>query len=115
RGSGELRNRKPPQVKSSISFALAKKGDSVLLVQRGASESLMSGMWELPMLSPSIHNQEVLFRVRHSITVTDYTVNVVARSEVPAANGEWISRRKAHKLPLTGLTKKILRKANIIQ
>jgi A/G-specific adenine glycosylase len=115
RGRGKLRNRKPRQLKASISVALATKGDAVLLVQRMAGESLMSGMWELPKIAHSIHNAEVLFRVRHSITVTDYVVSVVAQPEITAESGQWISRRKAHKLPLTGLTKKILRKANIIQ
>lgn len=114
-GRGELQCRKTPQVKAAVSYALATKGDSVLLVRRGAGESLMSGMWELPMLKHSCHNEEVLFRVRHSITVTDYTVNVVARSGMSAEEGEWVNRRKACKLPLTGLTKKILRKANVIE
>jgi A/G-specific adenine glycosylase len=115
RGTGELRNRKPRQVKAEVSFLLATKDDSVLLVQRGAKENLMPGMWELPALSHSIRNHEALFRLRHSITVTDYMVTVVAQSEVSAENGEWIDRRKALKLPLTGLTKKILRKVNIIE
>jgi len=75
----------------------------------------MSGMWELPTLNHSINNEEVLFRVRHSITVTDYVVSVIARSGVNTESGKWISRRKVHKLPLTGLTKKILRKANLIK
>ncbi|MGH9514362.1 MAG: A/G-specific adenine glycosylase [Terriglobales bacterium] len=114
RGTGELRNRKPRQIKAAVSFVLATKGDSVLLVQRGAKESLMPGMWELPALARSIRKQEVLFRLRHSITVTDYVVSVVAQSESSAENGEWIDRRKALRLPLTGLTKKILRKGNII-
>ena len=87
----------------------------MLLVQRGANESLMAGMWELPTLSHPGHKQKVLFRVRHSITVTDYVVTVVAQPEVSAEIGEWIDRRKALKLPLTGLTKKILHKAKIIQ
>jgi len=115
RGRGESQSRKPRQIKASISFALSTKGDAVLLVRRGPDESLMSGMWELPMLSHSIRKQKVLFRVRHSITVTDYVVSVVAQPEASAENGEWIDRRKALKLPLTGLTKKILQKANIIQ
>jgi A/G-specific adenine glycosylase len=115
RGPGELRNRKPRQIKAAVSFVLATKGDSVLMVQRGAKESLMPGMWELPTASRSIRNRDVLFRMRHSITVTDYVVSVVAQSESSAENGEWIDRRKALKLPLTGLTKKILRKVNIIQ
>ena len=115
RGRGESGRRKPSQIKASISFALATKGDSVLLVRRGASESLMSEMWELPRLSHTARNQEVLFRLRHSITVTDYAVSVVAQSGIAAENGEWVKRQKAHRLPLTGLTKKILRKANIIE
>jgi hypothetical protein len=72
-------------------------------------------MWELPKLCYSIRDDEVLFRVHHSITVTDYTVSVVAQSGTAIQGAEWISQRKVHKLPLTGLTKKILRKANIIQ
>jgi A/G-specific adenine glycosylase len=115
RGRGESKSHKPRQIKASISYALATKGDSVLLVQRGVRESLMSGMWELPKLNDSISNEEVLFRVRHSITVTDYVVSVIARSGITTESGRWISRRKVHKLPLTGLTTKILRKANIIE
>ena len=115
RGRGQSQSRKARQIKASISIALATKGGSVLLVQRGVRESLMSGMWELPTLNHSISNEEVLFRVRHSITVTDYVVSVIARSEVNTESGRWISRRKVHKLPLTGLTKKILRKANLIK
>jgi A/G-specific adenine glycosylase len=115
RGRDESRNRKPRQIKASISFALATKGDSVLLVRRGAKESLMSGMWELPMLNQTARNEEVLFRLRHSITVTDYVVNVVAQSGMAGENGEWVNQHKLHRLPLTGLAKKILRKANIIE
>ena len=114
RGTGELPNRKPPQVKASVSVVLATRGDSVLLVQRAAKESLMSGMWELPTVRHSVRNQKVLFRVRHSITVTDYVVSVVAQSEVSGESGEWIDRRKLLKLPMTGLSKKILSKGNII-
>lgn len=113
RGRGESRSRKPRQIKAAVFYALATKGDSVLLVQRGAGESLMSGMWELPVLSHA-GSGEVLLRLRHSITVTDYVVSVVAQPGASTENGEWISRRRALKLPLTGLTKKILRKADII-
>jgi A/G-specific adenine glycosylase len=115
RGRGESQNRKPRQTKASISVALATKGECVLLVQRNSGESLMSEMWELPKLNYSIRDDEVLFRVRHSITITDYLVSVVGQSGIATKNGEWIHRGKAHRLPLTGLTKKILRKANIIQ
>jgi A/G-specific adenine glycosylase len=115
RGRGESLNRNPRQIKAAISMALVTKGDSVLLVKRGANENLMSGMWELPRIEAQTETAKALFRVRHSITVTDYVVSVIAQPEVSAKSGEWIDRRKAHRLPLTGLTKKILRKANIIK
>lgn len=114
RGRGEIESRKPKQIKASISFVLATKGESVLLVRRGVDESLMSGMWELPPLKYPAHEPS-LFRVRHSITVTDYVVKVVAQPDFSAENSEWISRARLRRLPLTGLAKKILCKANIIE
>jgi A/G-specific adenine glycosylase len=102
---------KPKQIKREIAYALAQGSDSVLLVKRGDGERLMPGMWELPRVtSPNGH--ERLFSVRHSITTSDYTVHVLAGREV--ANGTWIKNSRLGKLPLTGLTKKILRRAEII-
>jgi hypothetical protein len=75
----------------------------------------MPAMWELPAIDSSVQGREPLFTVRHSITVTDYLVKVVAQSGLEAVNGQWIKKSKVHKLPITGLTKKILRKAQIIE
>ncbi|MCU1271149.1 MAG: A/G-specific glycosylase [Acidobacteriaceae bacterium] len=115
RGRGEARTSKPKQRKVSSSFALATRGDSVFLVQRHADESLMPGMWEMPKVESLIRRDEVLFTVRHSITVSDYLVSVIAQSAAPMARGTWVKYARANKLPLTGLATKILRKANIIE
>jgi len=115
RGREESRNQKPPQRKVLVSFLLTTKSDAVLLVRREAHERLMSGMWELPTIDSPGSAREVLFTVRHSITVTDYLVNVVVQPGVAKAGGDWIKRSRLRRLPLTGLTKKILRKANIIE
>jgi A/G-specific adenine glycosylase len=115
RGRGLPRSIKPKQRKVSSSFALAMRGDSVFLVQRHADESLMPGMWELPKIESPVCRDEVLFTVRHSITVTDYVVSVVADSATPMAKGAWVKYARVNKLPLTGLAKKILRKASIIE
>ena len=48
---------------------------------------------------------------RHSITVTDYTVHV---TRAPAAKGKWIAIEKISDVPITGLTRKILKAAGII-
>jgi len=50
---------------------------------------------------------------RHSITVTDYTVHVT-RAPAPAAKGKWIAIEKISDVPITGLTRKILKAAGII-
>ncbi len=59
--------------------------------------------------------QGPLLTLRHSITVTDYTVRVWRRPAPKGAIGEWISVEKLTKLPLTGLTRKILRGANMAE
>ena len=75
----------------------------------------MAGMWELPKIESPVRRDEVLFTVRHSITVTDHVVSVIAQSNPPLAKGTWVKYARVNKLPLTGLAKKILRKANIIE
>ena len=49
--------------------------DAVLLVERKKAESLMPGMWELPQIEADGVDGPWL-KLRHSITVTDYTVRV---------------------------------------
>ncbi len=74
----------------------------------------MPGMWELPKLDTPHAENHVLFRVRHSITITDYIVTVVQSTQTDVAQGKWVRISRINDLPLTGLTKKILRKAKII-
>jgi A/G-specific adenine glycosylase len=50
---------------------------------------------------------------RHSITVTAYTVHVT-RAPAPAAKGKWIAIEEISTVPITGLTRKILKAAGII-
>lgn len=101
----------PRQHKREIAYALTHRDGLILLVQRSAGEPLMPGMWELPQVSPQVSDVR-LFSVRHSITVTDYRVQVVIGKP---GEGTWVRRERLRKLPLTGLTKKILRRADIIK
>jgi A/G-specific adenine glycosylase len=55
-----------------------------------------------------------LFTVRHSITVTDYTVRVWRRPVAHDARGKWIASRRLERLAMTGLARKILRKAGVL-
>ncbi|HEY6770055.1 MAG TPA: A/G-specific adenine glycosylase [Candidatus Sulfotelmatobacter sp.] len=117
---GELpREDKPaPQKKREINFALHCRKSTVFMVRRSFDASLMAGMWELPEIpvnaQGTFENSSPCFTLRHSITVTDYTVRVW-RSPAPSPmNGEWISRSRLERVPLTGLARKILRKAAIL-
>jgi A/G-specific adenine glycosylase len=56
----------------------------------------------------------LLFSVRHSITVTDYTVRVWRVGAPDGTRGEWIATNRLERVALTGLARKILRKADVI-
>lgn len=118
---GELKaTEKPaPQKKREIHYTLicrdnAQRNGEIFLVQRSADVSLMAGMWELPEISEQNSASAPAFILRHSITVTDYTVRVWRRPEPAAEAGKWIRREKLSRMALTGLARKILRKAEII-
>ena len=128
------------QRKREIHYALDCCGGRVLLVQRARDASLMPGMWELPELArPSrakarstgadkiaalkalrhpkasaCNNVKACLTLKHSITVTDYTVRVWRRSAPSRVAGKWIAVEKMSEVALTGLARKILRKAEII-
>ncbi len=125
RGPGRSPATKARQRKRKITYSLTRRSGFVLLVRRSKSESLMPGMWELPQVTRPSASDKQLFSVRHSITVTNFTVRVVARSLAaagrvarapsPAKARRWVRISRLNILPLTGLTKKVLRAARIIQ
>ena len=112
----------------------------IRLVLRPKKVSLMPGMWELPQSSepPRTVPATAHWRTfRHSITITDYTVHVFEsargrggacadrsrrapskRGGAPlphkTAKGRWVAIDRIPQLPLTGLTRKILRAGGII-
>lgn len=115
RGRGEPKPGKSRQRKRRMARSLAMQQSAVFLVRRSFKESLMPGMWELPEIDLALQSGETLFTVRHSITNTDYMVTVLAQSPAQAKDGSWVRVSRLNSLPLTGLTRKILCKAKIIQ
>jgi A/G-specific adenine glycosylase len=98
----------------SESLAVVQRRGNLLLRQRPFTESLMPGMWELPRVADEIDATR-LFKVRHSITTTDWTVSVFAHARADFdSDNRWIPIRKLPYLPLTGLTRKILRKLELL-
>ena len=119
RGSLEPANTVLRQKQREISYTLDRRDKSIFLVQRPKDASLMPGMWELPErlgiqeMSPQAR-EGVTFRLRHSITVTDYVVNIIEGSTPTGTLGQWVEKRRIARLPLTGLATKILRRARVI-
>jgi adenine-specific DNA glycosylase len=129
---------RPARQTAEIAYGLAARGDRVYLVRRGRRESLMPGMWELPQISngdgagngaphlPDGNGAPHLpgsgrcaslkpdFTLRHSITVTDHTVHVCRVSAAGLRGGRWFPLPDAAALPLTGLARRILRRASLI-
>jgi A/G-specific adenine glycosylase len=100
------------QKKREIHYALDCREGQVFLVQRARDASLMPGMWELPELF-SMSGDGSAFTLRHSITVTDYTVRVWRDAASLHADGKWIPIAQLKKVALTGLARKILHKAEM--
>ncbi len=99
--------------KAEVTFRLAQLDGRVLLVRRPKTASLMPEMWELPAAGRV--NGNILFQLRHAITTTDYSVAVVAANgRRSGARGRWVRKQELSRLPLTGLARKILRRAALL-
>jgi A/G-specific adenine glycosylase len=108
------------QTKKEIHYALDCRNGSVFLVRRAKDVSLMPGMWELPEIPHSLkftRNDKgagIMLTLRHSITVTDYTVRVHQTEASDRESGSWIVKNRIAGMALTGLARKILRAAKVI-
>jgi adenine-specific DNA glycosylase len=76
----------------------------------------MAGMWELPqsLKAPEGPGSQYWRKFRHSITTTNYTVHVVRYPAEEQRQGTWIALQRIPELPITGMTRKILKADGII-
>jgi A/G-specific adenine glycosylase len=110
RGEMAAQTKALKQTKREIHYALNRQNGAVFLVRRAPDASLMPGMWELPEIPGTNVAGGLLFTLRHSITVTDYTVRVWQNVAPSRISGKWIPVERLENLALTGLARKILRK-----
>jgi A/G-specific adenine glycosylase len=110
-------------------LALRKHGTltEVLLELRAEDASLMPNMYELPPLpQDAVQGREPLLRLRHAITNTNYYVQIYAASNprdrglrraIPASVSDlhWMPTSKLASLPLTGLTRKVLQRLDVMK
>ena len=106
--SAEPPRRHAPRKKAALNYALALRDNLILLQQRPRHASLMPEMWELPPLPAVPRKLRPFLRLRHSITNTDYAVSVYTLDPSRSPRNRWITLGSARRLPLTGLTRKIL-------
>ena len=125
---GEHQGPPPKKMRNQqIAYALLCRNRSgashVLLQRRPLSASLMPGMWELPEVAMQQGDEErVEITLRHAITVTNYRVRVLRFSEREAAHRwpsrgyprKWAKSSELGSLPLTGLTRKVLQRLQIM-
>jgi A/G-specific adenine glycosylase len=109
-------------------LSLRKRGTAteVLLEQRAKDASLMPDMYELPPLpQDAIEGREPLLRLRHSITNTNYYVQVFTprgpqdqalRRAIPASKNDlhWVRTNRLGSVPLTGLARKVLQRLDVM-
>lgn len=107
------RNRDQRQQRTAL-LSVRRRRDLLLLRRRSERESLMPGMWELPHLKAAPSSPAIL-KVKHSITTTDWTVEVFASGEPERGRSlRWTPMAHLGTLPFTGLTRKILRKLKLL-
>jgi A/G-specific adenine glycosylase len=112
---------------------LRKRGTvtEVLLALRPANATIMPAMFELPALPlDAVESREPVLRVRHSITSTNYYVQVFSpqrhdrpgsgaplRRAIPKGSGElhWVNVSRLAGVPLTGLTRKVLQRLHVME
>jgi A/G-specific adenine glycosylase len=106
----DVRRSQPSRVKRESIYGFAIRNDRVYLRQRSKGESVMASMWELPAAETST-GANVLARMKHSITTSDYTVIVVALAgrSIPKG-GKWVPVAELGGVALTGIARKVLRK-----
>ncbi len=117
RGELAARAKSAPQKKREIHYALDcrnARSREVFLVQRPRDTSLMAGMWELPELEGKNEDASPFLTLRHSITVTNYTVHIWRESASRDVKGKWVPVSRLEQFALTGLARKILRRAEAI-
>jgi A/G-specific adenine glycosylase len=94
----------------------------VLLEQRPASQSVMPGLWELPLLrNPDVPGQDLRMTVRHAIMQVNYYVRIrtvfeddIETLAVPGGERRWVPLGLAAGMALTGLTRKVLKRAHLL-
>jgi A/G-specific adenine glycosylase len=110
----------PPRRKLRAGYRVLLHEGQVCLVQRDRSAALMPSMWELPEGGSKVARSAQQLRLRHSITNTDFEIlaHLEPQKEKPKIQeiaARWVPLARVNRLPLTGLTRKILQRFSLVE
>jgi A/G-specific adenine glycosylase len=121
---------RPPMISREVGYALSvrigqRPGNphrEVLLEQRPASQTVMAGLWELPALrETTVPENELRMSVRHAIMQVNYYVRIRTVFEddvdlltITGGERRWVPLYQATAMALTGLTRKVLKRAHLL-
>jgi A/G-specific adenine glycosylase len=122
---------RPPMLSREVAYALSVRtgvqpgqtNREVLLEQRPDSLTVMPGLWELPALRDcAVPEEDLRMTVRHAIMQVNYYVRIrtvfeddVEAMAVPGALRRWVPLGEAGRMALTGLARKVLTRAHLLQ
>lgn len=94
----------------------------VLLEQRAQEQSVMPGLWELPALrDAAVPEPQLRLTVRHAIMQVNYYVRIrtvledeIDQLTVRGGLRRWVRLEEAAEMALTGLTRKVLKRAQLL-
>jgi adenine-specific DNA glycosylase len=87
--------------------------DGAVLMRRRGKDEVNAGQWEVPLTAPGARlprGAKPVGAVRHGILETAYEVEAFVSRTTLAPRGErWITSEERARLPLTTLTRKLLK------
>jgi A/G-specific adenine glycosylase len=120
---GEHKTQPRPRMQSrEAGYALVLRNHEVLLEQRPDTNTVMPGLWQLPVLrDAAIPDAELRMTVRHAIMQVNYVVRVrdlderdVDKLTIHEGRRRWVQLTHASGMALTGLARKILTRAHLL-
>jgi A/G-specific adenine glycosylase len=126
--------RRAPMISRAVAHALSVRSArgpvkrhgpgarEVLLEQRPAEFTVMPGLWELPKLrDEAVPEENLRMTVRHAIMQVNYYVRIrtvfeddVETMTIRSGERQWVPLREAANMALTGLTRKVLKRARLL-
>jgi A/G-specific adenine glycosylase len=121
---------RPRMLSKEVSYALSVRTGSlpgwasreVLLEQRAENNTVMPGLWQLPVLRDvAVPESELRMTVRHAIMQVNYYVRIrtvfegdVGALTIPEGRRCWAPLSNVAGMALTGLTRKVLSRAHLL-